>query len=136
MTHYIQFNKNYFLIMKTRILFNADCPICSAEICHYRVYAEGRGIAMGFDDLNQIDPVVYGVSREEAAKRLHVLHEGNVISGMPAFVVIWQQLPRYQWLAKIVCLPLVHFLSNLAYDYVLAPFLYATHLRRQRKRSK
>ena len=122
--------------MKIRILFNAGCPICSAEICHYRVYAEERGIAMGFDDLNQIDPALYGVSREEAAKRLHVLHEGNVISGVPAFVVIWQQLPRYQWLAKIVCLPLIHFLSNLAYDYVLAPFLYATHLRRQRKCSK
>ena len=122
--------------METRILFNADCPICNAEICHYREYAEGCGIFMGFDDLNEIDPVLYGVRREEAAKRLHVLHEGNVISGVPAFVVIWQQLPRYQWLAKIVCLPLVHFLSNLAYDYVLAPFLYATHLRRQRKRSK
>ena len=90
---------------------------------------------MRFDDLNQIDPALYGVSQEDAAKRLHVLHEGSVISGVRAFVVIWQQLPRYQWLAKIVCLPIVHFLSNLVYDFVLAPILYAAHLRRQRRRS-
>ena len=117
-------------------MFNADCPICNAEICHYRDYAEGRGIVMGFDDLNQIDPSLYGVSIQDAAQRLHVLHEGDVISGVPAFVVIWQQLPRYQWLAKIVSLPILHCLSNIVYDYVLAPILYVSHLRRQRRRSK
>ena len=122
--------------METRILFNADCPICNAEICHYRDYAKRRGIVIGFDDMNQIDPALYCVSLIDAAKRLHVLHEGRVVSGVPAFVVIWQQLPRYQWLAKIVCLPIVHFLSNLIYDFVLAPILYAAHLRRQRKQSK
>ena len=104
--------------METRILFNAKCPICNAEICHYRDYAEERGIVMGFDDLNQIDPAPYGVNRIDAAKRLHVLHEGSVISGVPAFVVIWQQLPRYRWLAKIVSLPIVHFLSNLIYLHI------------------
>ena len=122
--------------METRILFNADCPICNTEICHYRDYAKRYGIVMGFDDLNQIDPALYGVDLVDAAKRLHVLHEGRVVSGVPAFVVIWQQLPRYQWLAKIVCLPIVHFLSNLIYDVVLAPILYAAHLRRQRRQSK
>ena len=122
--------------MVTRILYNAKCPICNAEVCHYRDYAEERGIVMGFDDLNQIDPAPYSVSRIDAAKRLHVLHEGSVISGVPAFVVIWQQLPRYRWLAKIVCLPIIHFLSNLVYDFVLAPSLYAFHLYRQRRQSK
>ena len=122
--------------MEIRILFNADCPICNAEICHYRDYAKGRGIVMGFDDLNQVDLSLYGVSRVDAAKRLHVLHEGTVISGVPAFVAIWQQLPRYQWLAKIVSLPIVHFLSNLIYDFVLAPILYAAFLRRERRRRR
>ncbi len=120
--------------MELRILFNATCPICNAEICHYRSYAKERGIAIAFDDLNCVDPASYGVSLSDAAKRLHVLHEGNVISGIPAFVVIWQNLPRYQWLAKIVSLPIIYFLSNLVYDYALAPLLYASHLRRQRKR--
>ena len=122
--------------METRILYNADCPICNAEICHYREYATARGIDIGFDDLNRIDPSLYGVSREEAAKRLHVLHQGNVISGVAAFVVIWRQLPRYEWLAKVACLPGIHLLSNLIYDHILAPILYVKHLSRQRKRSR
>ena len=87
--------------MKTRILFNAECPICNAEICHYRSYAERRGILMEFDDLNQTDLSFYGVDQEDAARRLHVFHEGKVISGVSAFAVIWAQLPRYRWLARM-----------------------------------
>ena len=44
--------------MPTRILYNAQCPICNAEICHYREYAEKRGIVFGFDDL--MAELVYG----------------------------------------------------------------------------
>ncbi len=121
--------------MKTRILFNAECPICSAEICHYRSYADRRGILMEFDDLNQTDLSFYGVDQEDAARRLHVFHEGKVISGVSAFAVIWAQLPRYRWLARMVCLPIIHPISTLVYDHILAPILYAMHLRRQRKKA-
>lgn len=121
--------------MKTRILFNAECPICNAEICHYRSYADRRGILMEFDDLNQTDLSFYGVDQEDAARRLHVFHEGKVISGVSAFAVIWAQLPRYRWLARMVCLPIIHPISNLVYDHILAPILYAMHLRRQRKKA-
>ena len=121
--------------MKTRILFNAECPICNAEICHYRSYADRRGILMEFDDLNQTDLSFYGVDQEAAAGRLHVFHEGKVISGVSAFAVIWAQLPRYIWLSRIVCLPIIHPISTLVYDHILAPILYAMHLRRQRKKA-
>ena len=121
--------------MQTRILFNAECPICNAEICHYRSYADRCGILMEFDDLNQTDLSFYGVDQEAAAGRLHVFHEGKVISGVSAFAVIWAQLPRYRWLARIVCLPIIHPISNLVYDHILVPILYAMHLRRQRKKT-
>ena len=120
--------------MQTRILFNAQCPICNAEICHYRSYADRRGILMEFDDLNQTDLSFYGVDQETAARRLHVFHEGKVISGVSAFEVIWAQLPRYRWLARMVCLPIIHPIGTLLYDHILAPILYAMHLRRQRKK--
>ena len=63
------------------VSFNAECPICNAEICHYRSYADRCGILMEFDDLNQTDLSFYGVDQEAAARRLHVFHEGKVISG-------------------------------------------------------
>jgi len=116
--------------MTTRILYNADCPICNAEICHYQRYAIARGIPFGFDDLNTVDPAAYGVTADQAARQLHVLHDGQVVSGVDAFVVIWRMMPRYRPLAWIVSLPLILQMSRAIYDRVLAPILYRMHLRR------
>ena len=68
--------------MTTRILYNANCPICNAEICHYQRYADAQDIPFGFDDLNTVDPAAYGVTADQAARRLHVLHDGQVIAGV------------------------------------------------------
>ncbi len=120
--------------MTTRILYNADCPICNAEICHYRVYAERRGISFGFDDLTTIDPIAYGITQDQAARRLHVLHNGAVLSGMPAFRVIWSQMPRYRWIARITSWPVLRQMSDAVYDWILAPPLYWMHRRRVAKK--
>ena len=39
--------------MTIRVLFNENCPICNAEICHYRKYAEEKGIELYFDKLGE-----------------------------------------------------------------------------------
>ena len=38
----------------------------------------------------------------EAAKRLHVRKNGQVYDGIPAFIALWQDMPRYRWLARVV----------------------------------
>ena len=119
--------------MTTRILYNADCPICNAEICHYQRYAGARDIPFGFDDLNTVDPATYGVTADQAARRLHVLHDGQVIAGVDAFVVIWRLMPRYRHLAWVVSRPFILQLSRMVYDRILAPILYRMHLRRLAK---
>jgi predicted DCC family thiol-disulfide oxidoreductase YuxK len=116
--------------MTIRILYNAECPICNAEICHYRAYAEKRDIPFGFDDLNIIDPSEYGVTQDQAARRLHILHEGQVYSGMAAFRIIWAQMPRYRFLAWITSAPVLNVLFDKLYDGLLAPWLYGRHIRR------
>ena len=65
--------------MGIRVLFNEDCPICNAEICHYRKYAEKKGIELHFDKLGETDLSLYGVSKDQGAKRLHVISDGQVI---------------------------------------------------------
>ena len=56
--------------MTTRILFNEDCPICNAEICHYQKYAETNDIELYFDQLGKADLSVYGVNKDQAAKTI------------------------------------------------------------------
>jgi len=115
---------------ETRVLYNDECPVCSFEIGHYREYASKSGLPLRFDALTGPDLVRWGVSRDAAARRLHVLKDGQVLTGVDAFVALWQEMPRYRWLARLVSLPVIRPAARMVYDRVLAPLLYRAHLRR------
>lgn len=115
----------------TRTLYNADCPVCNAEICHYAAYSEEAGLPLAFDDLNATDLARYGVTEDEAARLLHVLHEGRLYKGFDAFLILWAQMPRYRWMAKIGGMPVIRPLASAAYTHVLARIIYTRHKRRR-----
>ncbi|MEM8580699.1 MAG: DUF393 domain-containing protein [Pseudomonadota bacterium] len=111
----------------TSVLFNAACPVCNAEIKHYARYAEKEALPLRFEDLGATDLSAWGVSEDQAARRLHVRQGDTVFSGLPAFRVLWAQMPRYTWLAKVTGWPVVRPLAAATYDYILAPLLYRWH---------
>lgn len=115
---------------ETRVLYNGDCPICSAEISHYENYTNAHSLPIKFDDLNSDELERWGVTEEQAAKRLHVLKEGIIYSGIPAFVILWLEMPRFRWLGRLVGLPIIRHFAIYVYDWILAPFLFALHKRR------
>lgn len=118
---------------RTEVLYNAACPVCSREIDHYAALSVRDALPIGYDDLN--DPALlarWGIGMDDAARRLHVRRDGQTLSGIPAFIALWQDIPRYRWLARIVSLPGVYRLSVWTYDFLLAPLLYRWHLRRMR----
>ena len=119
----------------TKVLFNDDCPVCSFEINHYADYAKRTGLPIQFDDLNGPARAAWGIDEDTAARRLYVLHNGSLTSGIPAFVVLWREMPRYRWLVRIVGLPGIRQVASVAYDYVLAPLIYRWHLRRKARRA-
>lgn len=118
---------------KTSVLYNANCPVCNFEIGHYARYADRAGLPIRFDDLNTDACDQWGLDADTAARRLYVLHDGVLTSGIPAFLVLWAQMPRYRLLGRIVGLPGIRQIASAAYDYVMAPVIYRWHLRRLRK---
>lgn len=121
--------------LPTAVLYNAECPVCAFEINHYASVSEKHDLALAFDDLNDREALsAWGLDKETAAKRLHVRKNGEIHSGMPAFVVLWRDMPRYRWLSRLVDLPVVRHIAVFTYDYVLAPLLYNWHLRRNRRK--
>ena len=121
---------------KTEVLYNDTCPICSREVGHYERLTQKAGAAVAYDPLNQTDTLlIWGVDSEAAAKRLHVRKEGQIYSGIPAFVVLWREIPQFRWLARLISLPGVHGLACAIYDWVLAPALYSMHRRRAKRNS-
>jgi predicted DCC family thiol-disulfide oxidoreductase YuxK len=113
------------------VLYNGACPICAREIAAYRRAAARDGAALAFEDLNEADLAHWGVDPEEARRRLHVRQGDAVLSGLPAFLALWQALPRMRWLARLVSLPVIRPLATLGYDRVAAPLLHALDRRRR-----
>lgn len=117
----------------TDVLFNGRCPICAAEIAHYRKRAETLGAPLRFEDLHEADLSEWDLTPEQAKRRLYVrLPSGAFISGIAAFAAIWDHLPRLRWLARLVRLPGLHWFAAVVYDHLAAPTLYRLHRRRER----
>ncbi|MEO0358304.1 MAG: DUF393 domain-containing protein [Pseudomonadota bacterium] len=119
--------------MNTRILYNGSCPICRREISAYARYAKTHDLPLDFQDMGQTDLNDWGVTADQAARRIHVIKDGQLYDGIPAFALVWDDMPRFRWLAKAVRWPGVSWLASATYDLVLAPALYAMHRRRQAK---
>jgi predicted DCC family thiol-disulfide oxidoreductase YuxK len=118
--------------MTTRILYNDRCPICRAEIRHYREKAARSGADLLFDDLNQSDLSQWNLTADQAKRRMHaLLPDGRIVSGIPAFAAIWRRLPGMRWMARLVELPGVRGAADLMYNRVAAPILYHRQLRRE-----
>ncbi len=118
---------------QTKVLFNGQCPVCSTEIGHCARYVGKNDLPIRFDDLNSGALDEWGIDADQAARRLYVSHRGEVLSGMPAFRVLWAAMPRYRWLARMTGWPVIRPLTVLIYDRALAPLIYKWHKRRQRR---
>ena len=119
----------------TSVLYNANCPVCNFEIQHYAQYSDDNKLPIKFDDLNSDARVQWGIDADTAARRLYVLHNGKLTSGISAFLVLWEQMPKYRWLSKVVGLPGVRQIASAIYDHIMGPAIYRWHLRRLRKLS-
>jgi len=118
--------------IETSVLYNSACPVCRVEIRNYAQYADAAGLPIRFDDLNTDARLQWGLDADAAARRFYVQRDGVLASGVPAFLLLWAQMPRYRWLGQLMGLPGVRQVAGLAYDHVFAPALYRLHLRRSR----
>jgi predicted DCC family thiol-disulfide oxidoreductase YuxK len=118
----------------TRILYNDRCPICRAEIAHYRVRAAKTDAKLTFEDLNKADLGAWALTEDQAKRRMHAaLPDGRIVSGVPAFAAIWRALPGMGWLARLVETPGLRSLADLAYNRIAAPWLYHRQLKREER---
>jgi predicted DCC family thiol-disulfide oxidoreductase YuxK len=111
---------------ETQVLYNDTCPVCRFEIDHYRKTA--ASLPIRFDRLSCAAD--WGITPDQAARRLHVMQNGKLLSGMAAFRALWAVMPRYRWLARLTALPILRPFIDTVYDHIAAPMLYRAHLRR------
>ena len=87
---------------RTSAYYDGACPLCAREIGFYR--RQDGAARICWIDISGVDTleVAPGLAREEALARFTVRDaDGSLVSGGRAFTLIWKQLPRFRWLAKI-----------------------------------
>lgn len=85
------------------LYFDGGCPLCRREIAHYQRL--DRSNRVRWIDLHQAADELrgLGLDTETAMRRIHLqAPDGRLISGVPAFVALWDELPLYRFLARAV----------------------------------
>jgi len=104
---------------RLKIYYDGGCRVCAREIAAYRK-KDVHGVLEGIDIVAPgFDPRRHGRSREDFMARLHVRdRDGVFLTGVDAFVAIWEALPdaRLSCLAQLVKLPGVHLAASLGYE--------------------
>ena len=95
-----------------------------------KLTAPGRELPIDFKDINAIDLAPFGLTRNETARQLHVIKNYELFKGVKAFVVLWNEMPRYRFLAKIFSLPGVTDVAQFFYYHIIARYLYARDIKR------
>lgn len=116
------------------VLYNDTCPICSREVDHYAKLSETQALPIRYSGItNPATLAEWGITAEDAARRFHVRKDGKIYGGIPAFLILWDDIPQTRWLARVIRVPGIHWVACKGYDHVAAPLLYRLHVRRQAK---
>ena len=107
-----------------KVLYNNECPVCSLEIHHYKNYTQKEDIHIEFEDLNITDLQKWGISKDEAMRRLYLIESDKLYSGIDAFIVLWKRMPKYKWLAKLFSRKIIYKIACFSYDNIISPVLY------------
>ena len=105
-----------------KVLFNDSCSICSKEINHYKSLDN----KINWIDINDLElsTRLSGKSHKDLLRRLHVIKDDKVYSGVRAFIIMWRNIPKYRWIANLVALPGIYQFSLLFYEVIALILFY------------
>ena len=102
------------------VYYDGACPVCSREIAHYRQQPGAQ--ACQWVDAAHCAPDVLGADlpRAQALGRFHVrLADGRLVDGAAGFGALWQVMPGWRWLGRLVQWAPVRPVAALAYALFL-----------------
>ena len=108
---------NDWVILMIEVFFDGKCGLCSKEIAYYQSIAPS-GIFAWMDIATDASPLAaHQISQADALRHLHVRDAaGNWHIGAAAFLVIWQQLRYWRFLAVLVGLPIIRQIAAMVYN--------------------
>ena len=105
-----------------KVFFNNSCNICRAEINHYKKHSDDNLEWVDVTD-KQYAQQLTSKSYKDLLRRMHVIQNGKVIDGAESFLIIWKNIPKYNFLYKIFKIKPLFFCLNIFYE-IAAYFLF------------
>ena len=108
--------------MKKKVFFNNSCNICRAEINHYKKHSN-ESIEWVDVTNNKEAQQITSRSYKQLLRRMHVIQDGKLVEGAEVFLIIWKNIPKYNFLYKIFNNKALFFLLKIFYE-LAAYFLF------------
>ena len=105
-----------------KVFFNNSCNICRAEINHYKKHSDSNLEWVDVTDNHDAQQLT-SKSYKDLLRRMHVIQDGKVIEGAETFLIIWKNIPKYNFLYKIFKIKPLFFFLNIFYE-IAAYFLF------------
>ncbi len=105
-----------------KVFFNNSCNICRAEINHYKKHSDNSVEWVDVTN-NEEAQRVTSKSYKELLRRMHVIQDGKLIDGAESFLIIWKNVPKYNFLYKIFKNKPMFLILNIFYE-IAAYFLF------------
>ena len=105
-----------------KVFFNNSCNICRAEINHYKKHSDNSVEWIDVTN-NEEAQKITSKSYKDLLRRMHVIQDGRVIDGAESFLIIWKNVPKYNFLYKIFKIKPLFFMLNIFYE-IAAYFLF------------
>ena len=103
--------------MSIKVFFNNSCSICRFEINHYKKCADRSLEWIDITNNNEALQLTKK-SMRDLLRRVHVIHNGEVVEGARAFLIIWSKIPKYRILYKFARLPIIYHAGWLIYEFI------------------
>ena len=105
-----------------KVFFNNSCNICKAEISHYKKHSNDKIEWIDVTNNKEAQKIT-SKSYKELLRRMHIIEDGKIIDGAESFLIIWKNVPKYNFLYKIFKIKPLFFLLNIFYE-IAAYFLF------------
>ena len=101
------------------VLFNEECGICNFEINHYKKKSKLR-----FKNCSQLG--------DKYLKQLHIKFPDNSeLVGVDAFIYVWNHTKGFEFLSKVIKVPIIYSISKLVYKVVALILFYRFKIKKK-----
>ena len=97
-----------------KVFFNESCEICKKEIDIYKKMKN----KLEWFDINNKEALLTNLNKDQLSRRLHVLNEGKLVKGAKAFLIVWSNIPKLNFLYKVFSLPIFYHFFAIFYEII------------------